>query len=75
MSYGIQIELLNKFIWNSYLPLYSGGVGFQMELQSKNKLKVHGPIFQNLVFYFIWSIITPKMWISNFRWNGQAVWI
>ena len=26
-----------------------------------NVLKLHGPIFQNLVLYFIWRITTPKM--------------
>ena len=26
-----------------------------------DQLKVQGPIFQNLVLYFIWRITTPKM--------------
>ena len=38
-------------------------------------LKVLGPIFQNLFFCFIWRIITPKMQIWNFIWNGQAIWM
>ena len=38
-----------------------------------SNLKMHGPIFHNLVFCFIWRIITPRMLIWNFGWNGQAV--
>ena len=38
-------------------------------------LKVQGPILQNLVFFFIWRVITLNMQILNFGWNGQAVWI
>ena len=26
-----------------------------------NVVSLHSPIFQNLVFYFIWQIITPEM--------------
>ena len=36
-------------------------------------LKVHGPIFQNLVSCFIWWISTLTIYIKNFTWNGQAV--
>ena len=38
-------------------------------------LKVHAPIFQNLVLCFIWRIINPKMLTYYFGWNGQTVWL
>ena len=43
-------------------------------LDPTNKMNYqHGPIFQNLVFF--WRIITPKMQIWNFGWNSQAIWM
>ena len=36
-------------------------------------LKVHGPIFQNLVLSFIWRIIIPKMSSKKFIWSGHIV--
>ena len=42
---------------------------------TRHILKVHGPIFQNIVFCFIWRIITPKVLIQNLSWNGQALWM
>ena len=32
-----------------------------------------GPLFQNLVFCFIWRIITPKIKIQNYGSNGQII--
>ena len=40
---------------------------------SKIPLKVHSPIFQNLVPWFIWKIITPQILIQTFSWNSHAV--
>ena len=42
-----------KLTWNRYIY-------FMIQWE---ELKVHGPIFQNLVFCFIWRIITQKMYI------------
>ena len=41
----------------------------------KHLSKVHCPIFQNLVFCFIWRIITPRLKIQNLSLNDQAVWM
>ena len=35
--------------------------GMEETMESKLELKLHGLIFQNLVFYFIRRITTPKM--------------
>ena len=36
-------------------------------------LKELSPIFQNLVFSFMWKSIIKKMSISNFSWIGSAI--
>ena len=38
-------------------------------------LERYGPIFQNLVLWFILRTITPKMHIQNSSWKGQTVWM
>ena len=36
-------------------------------------LKLHGPIFQSLVFNFIWKITPNEVSVSNFSWSGLTV--
>ena len=35
--------------------------------------KMHDPIFQSLVFNFIWKITSNEVSVSNFSWSGPTV--